>query len=97
MRCEIYEIYETCPYLVYELLDARPQHVLGAVVDGREGLVDAGGGGASDVGDEVREVLGDLELDLARRLHGALSLSPLLCSLRVVSLFVYSCFFYMVV
>lgn len=56
-------------YLVHELLDARPQHVLRAVVDGREGLVDAGDGGAPDVGDEVREVLGDLELDLARRLH----------------------------
>lgn len=83
------------PYLVHELLDARPQHVLGAVVDGREGLVDAGGGGASDVGDEVREILGDLELDLARRLHLAFPLfsdavSDMLGYRYVVTLFVSS-------
>lgn len=56
-------------YLVHKLLDPRPQLIFGAIVDRRERLVDTGCGGASHVCDEVREVLGLLEFDLARRLH----------------------------
>lgn len=56
-------------YLIHKLLDPHPQLIHAVVGHGRESLVDAGGGGASDVGDQVREVLGRLELDLARRVH----------------------------
>lgn len=54
-------------HLVDERLNLVPKAVLaaGGALDGRKGLVDAVGGGAADVGEQVGEVLGGLELDLA--------------------------------
>lgn len=54
-------------HLVDERLNLVPKAVLaaGGALDGRKGLVDAAGGGAADVGEQVGEVLGGLELDLA--------------------------------
>ena len=66
-------------HLVDERLDLCPELVLFLPLHRREGLVEVRGGGASHVGDQVREVVGRLELDLAlvrriARVHGDLGL-----------------------
>lgn len=53
-------------YLVDELLNLVPQLILAVVaVEVGEGLVDADGSGIAHVGDEVGQVLGALQLNLA--------------------------------
>lgn len=52
-------------YLVDHLLNAYAQLVIAFAFEGGEGLADVGCCGAAHVGDEVGEVLGGLQLDLA--------------------------------